>query len=1161
MSFVHLHVHTEFSLLDGACRIEQLAKRIKELGQTAVAITDHGVMYGAVAFYKACLAEGIKPIIGCEVYVAPRTRFDKDHTVDAEYTHLILLCKNETGYKNLCYLVSAAFTEGFYIKPRIDWELLHGHAEGLVCLSGCVAGAIPRMLCAGNYEQAKAKAIELNELFGEGNFYLEIQDHDLEIEKKAAEGLLRLHRETGIPLAVTNDAHYIEKDDAYYQDVLMCIQTGKSVADPARLKFETNEFYIKDEAQMRSLFPEYPEAADNTVRIAEMCNYDFEFGHYKLPRFKLPEGETDSFEFLKKLCDRGFAERYAADRSEVRQQLDYELSMIKQMGFVDYFLIVSDFIGYAKSQKIPVGPGRGSAAGSVVSYCLGITDVDPIKYSLFFERFLNPERVSMPDIDVDFCVNRRGEVIDYVNRKYGHDHVAQIVTFGTMAARAAIRDVGRVLDVSYADTDNVAKNVPMALGMTISEALKISKPLREMYENDETMHRLIEVAEALEGMPRHASMHAAGVVITDKPVYEYVPLSKNDESVVCQYQMTTLEELGLLKMDFLGLRNLTVLEDAAKMVREHEPDFEVDKIPENDPAVFEMLSAGRTSGVFQLESSGITAVCVGLKPKSIEDITAVIALYRPGPMDSIPRFIECSNDPKKISYKHELLRPILDVTYGCIVYQEQVIEIFRRLAGFSLGQADMIRRAMSKKKHKVIDAERVAFVHGDPERGIDGAVKRGVPENVANSIYDEILDFASYAFNKAHAVSYAIVSYRTAYMKRRYPQQYMAALLSSVLDNSLKIAEYIAECRELGIRLLPPDVNESGADFSVVGNNIRFGMVAIKSIGRGFVKELIAERSANGLFKGFEDFCRRMSGKDLNRRAVENLIRSGAFDSFGVNRRALLQVAPVLIDSIQHEQRNNIDGQMNLFGEPDFAENESAQVKIPDVTEFSRQELMAMEKETTGLYLSGHPMDEYRDAVRKAGAVPIGAIMSDFASDEGSKRFSDGQRVTVAGVVQSSKTRTTRSNTLMSYIYLEDDTGAMELIAFQKALDTGGAYVRDNAPLVVSGRISVRDEKEPQLMVDVIKPITEIGKLKAESSRPAPVKTPGAGAKLWVKLESENDPALKRIELILTMFPGTQQMIIYCQKEKKRIGAQCVIHEALVDELKEMLGSENVVIK
>ena len=1155
MSFVHLHVHTEYSLLDGDCRIEPLVARAKELGQTALAVTDHGVMYGAVAFYKACCAAGIKPIIGCEVYVAPRSRFDKEHGVDSEYTHLILLCKNETGYKNLCYLVSMAFTEGFYNKPRIDWALLHERAEGLICLSGCVAGAIPRMINAGNYEGAKKKALELSELFGKDGFYLEIQDHGLEAEKRAAEGLLRIHRETGIPLAVTNDAHYVEKDDAYYQDVLMCVQMQKTITDPARMKFETNEFYLKDEAEMRALFPEYPEAADNTAKIADMCGYDFEFGKYKLPRFKLPEGESDSFDYLQKLCRAGLARRYPNDDGIVAKQLDYELAMIKKMGFVDYFLIVSDFIAYAKSQKIPVGPGRGSAAGSVVSYTLNITDVDPIKYSLYFERFLNPERVSMPDIDIDFCVNRRGEVIDYVNRKYGHDHVAQIVTFGTMAARAAVRDVARVLDISYGDADAVAKAIPMGPNMTIKDALRVSKPLRDMYEGDEMLHRLIDVAEALEGMPRHASMHAAGVVITDRPVYEYVPLSKNDESVVTQYQMTTLEELGLLKMDFLGLRNLTVLEDAAKMVRRTEPDFEVEKIPDGDAEVFKMLSEGHTSGVFQLESTGMTGVCTGLKPKSIEDITAVIALYRPGPMDSIPRFIECSAHPEKISYKHELLRPILEVTYGCIVYQEQVIEIFRRLAGFSLGQADMIRRAMSKKKHKVIDAERVAFVHGDESRGIDGAIKRGITEDIANSIYDEILDFASYAFNKAHAVSYAIVSYRTAYMKKHYPRQYMAALLSSVLDNSTKIAEYIAECREMGIRLLPPDVNESFADFSVSGNDIRFGLVAIKSIGRGFINELISRREEDGPFRSLEDFCRRMAGRELNRRAVENLIRAGAFDSMGFKRKALLRVAGVMIDGIQQESRNNVEGQLNLFGEPDFEDAGAIRIKIPEVEEYTRAELLAMEKETAGLYLSGHPMDEYRAAVRRAGIVPIGAILTDSASESEKKTYPDGAVVTVAGVVQSSRTRTTKSNTLMSYINLEDDTGAMELIAFQRALDTGSIYIKDNAPIIVRGRISMRDEKEPQLMADSIRPIADLGKLKPEPPRP------NADSKLWVKLPGEDDPRLVRIELILTMFPGQQQMIIYLEREKRRIGAKCLIHPSLIAELKELCGDANVFLE
>jgi DNA polymerase-3 subunit alpha len=1154
MAFVHLHVHSEYSLLDGACRIEDLVAKAKALGQTAVAITDHGVMYGAVAFYKAARAAGVKPIIGCEVYVAPRGRTDREHGADANYTHLILLCRSEQGYRNLCCLVSAGFTEGFYIKPRIDWALLREHAEGLVCLSGCLAGAIPQMIVSHDYAGAKAKALELAALFGPGNFYLELQKHGIPGEDEAARGMLRIHTETGIPVAVTNDAHYVNQEDAYTQDVLMCIQTGTTVDAAERMRFETQELYLKSEDDMRALFPEVPDAADNTAVIAEQCNFDFEFGNYHLPRFKLPAGWTDSFGYLRMLCDEGLARRFGqAPDPALAAQLDYELDMIWTMGFVDYFLIVGDFIGYAKQNGIPVGPGRGSAAGSLVSYCLGITDVDPIKYSLYFERFLNPERVSMPDIDIDFCVRRRGEVIDYVNRKYGSDHVAQIVTFGTMAARAAIRDTGRALNFSYAECDAVAKQVPFALNMKLDEALRLSKPLKEMYDGDERLHALIDTARALEGMPRHASTHAAGVVITEKPVCEYVPLAKNDESVVTQFPMTELEELGLLKMDFLGLRNLTVLEDAAVLVRKREPDFSVDAVPEDDPATFAMLAAGKTEGVFQLESTGITAVCTGLKPKSIEDITAVIALYRPGPMDSIPRFLECSSHPERIRYKHELLRPILSVTYGCIVYQEQVIEIFRKLAGFSLGQADMIRRAMSKKKHAVIDAERVAFIHGDDKRGIPGAVKNGVPEDVADSIYDEILDFASYAFNKAHAVAYAIVSYRTAYMKCHYPREYMAALLTSVLDSSGKVAEYIGECRELGIRLLPPDVNESDANFTVAGANIRFGLVAIKNIGEKFIRLLTAEREANGPFTGFEEFCRRMAGKELNRRAVESLIRAGAFDSLGCRRKALIQVVDKVMESIAADGKRNIDGQIDLFG---MGEEEPADagIALPDVPEFSKRELMAMEKETTGLYLTGHPMDEYRDAVRRAGAVAIGAIMSDFSADDGPKRFEDNQPVTVAGVVAAQRTRTTRTGSLMSNIQLEDDSGTMELLAFQKVLDSGGGYVADNAALIVKGRISVRDEKEPQLVAESIRPISDLNPVGSDAPPPRE-------NKLWVKLSSQDSPAFRRLELILEMFPGNDRMIIAFSDTGKRLGTSCVIHDALTTELREMLGDGCVVIK
>ena len=1153
MSFAHLHVHTEYSLLDGACRIDAVATRAKELGFDALAMTDHGVMYGAVAFYRACKKAGIKPIIGCEVYVAPRGMSDREYRIDSDYSHLILLCKDETGYKNLCRLVSDGFTEGFYIKPRIDWPLLHKHAEGLVCLSGCLAGEIPQKIIHGDYEGAKARALDLQELFGE-DFYLEIQKHGIPEEEDAARGLVRIHKETGIPLALTNDAHYTNKEDAYYQDVLMCIQMGKTVDETERMRFETQDFYLKSEDEMRALFPELPEASDNTALIADRCNYDFEFGHYHLPKFALPEGETDSFSYLKKLCDEGFPKRYTEDREDVREQLRYELNMINQMGFVDYFLIVSDFIGYAKRNGIPVGPGRGSAAGSVVSYCLDITDVDPIKYSLYFERFLNPERVSMPDIDIDFCVRRRGEVIDYVNRKYGDEHVAQIVTFGTMAARAAIRDTGRALNISYAECDAVAKQVPFAIGMTLKEALKLSKPLREMYDNDEKIKGLLDTAMALEGMPRHASTHAAGVVITERPVYEYVPLAKNDEAVVTQYSMNTLEELGLLKMDFLGLRNLTVLDDAEKLIRQRRPDFNASEMPEDDPATFAMLSAGKTSGVFQLESSGMTSVCVGLKPKSIEDITAIIALYRPGPMDSIPKFLEWSARPERIRYKHESLKPILSVTYGCIVYQEQVIEIFRRLAGFSLGQADLIRRAMSKKKHAVIDAERVAFINGDPERNITGCVANGIPESVANGIYDEILDFASYAFNKAHAVAYAVVCYRTAYMKCHYPREYMAALLTSVLDSSGKVAEYIGECRSVGIKLLPPDVNESDADFTVVGKNIRFGMAAIKNIGEKFVHLLMIEREENGPFTGFEEFCRRMSGKELNRRAVESLIRAGAFDELGVHRKALLQMIDKVLDGIATDGRRNIDGQLDLFGFGDDSAAQESGVAVPNVIPFSPQELMSMEKEMTGLYLSGHPMDAYRDSARRAGAVSIGAIMADFSDDEGQKRFSDNQYITVAGVVASQRTRTTRNNSLMSYIQLEDDTGTIELIAFAKALDSGGGYVAENAALLVKGRISVRDEKEPQIVVDSIRPLTDLNPLGSDAPPPSQ-------KKLWLKLKTRDEATMHHLELLLDMFPGENRVVMYFEDTGKRLGAECLVHDALITELQEILGKQNVVVK
>ena len=1157
MSFVHLHVHTEFSLLDGACRITELVKRVKELGQSAVAITDHGVMYGVVDFYKACKAAGVKPIIGCEVYVAPRSRTDRVHEYDAEARHLILLCKNEVGYRNLCFLDSAAFTEGFYIKPRIDKQLLREHAEGLIALSACQSGEVPRLILAGDYEAAKAAALEMRELFGEDGYYLELQDHALPRDPEINQGLLRIHQETGIPLVVTNDAHYLRREDAQMQDTLMCIQMGKTVDDPNRLKMETQELYVKSAEEMAALFPDYPQAVENTQKIADACNLEFRFGVHHLPEFKLPEGYDDGDAYFQKLCEEGFARRYPDAPATYRERLTYEMGVIRQMGFVDYFLIVSDFIGYAKGRGIPVGPGRGSAAGSMVAYCMKITDVDPMKYSLYFERFLNPERVTMPDIDIDFCIRRRQEVIEYVQDKYGADHVAQIVTFGTMAARGAIRDVGRALNIPYADVDAVAKQVPSTLHITLDDALKLSKQLKDSYEGDERIRTLIDTARAIEGMPRHASTHAAGVVITRRPVVDYVPLAKNDESVVTQYVMTTLEELGLLKMDFLGLRNLTILDDTVKLVAAKQPGFTLADIPDSDPEVFRMLSDGRTSGVFQMESAGMTGVCVGLKPQNIEDITAIIALYRPGPMDSIPRFIACKHNPDKVKYKTPLLEPILSVTYGCIVYQEQVIEIFRKLAGYTLGQADMVRRAISKKKRAQIEQERKSFVYGDSDRGITGCVNRGVPEQTAQDIYDEIEAFAEYAFNKAHAVSYAIVAYQTAWFKYHYTKEYMAALLTSVLDSSEKVAEYIAECKECGIPLLPPDINESGADFTVSGDHIRFGLVAVKGVGRGFINAVLAEREQAGAFSGFPDFCQRLFDADLNKRVLENLIKCGAFDSMGVYRSQLLDVCESVVDQIAQTRRKNLEGQFDLFGGGGDVTESAPAMHLKNLPEYSRSQLMRMEKETTGLYLTGHPMDEYRDLAKRFQAAPIGGVLSDFEQESGPSAYRDGQRLTLAGVVTASKTKTTRNNTLMAYVTLEDDTGSLEMLVFARVLAECGPYLKENMPILAEGRISVRDEKAPQLMCDRVRPLEQAG-----TAAPAASEESGKAKKLYIRVPSMDDPRWKKIQLILTMFPGEELFKAKFEAENQWTSpTPVVVHPALVRELEELLGAENVVVK
>ena len=1162
MSFAHLHVHTEFSLLDGACRIKDLPKVVKEMGQTACAITDHGAMYGVIDFYRACKAEGVKPIIGCEVYVtAPgRSRFDKVHEFDAESRHLVLLCENEEGYRNLSYMVSMAWTEGFYIKPRIDMALLREHHEGLIALSACLAGEIPKRLRNGEYETAKKYALEMAELFGEDHFYLEVQDHGIRDQAIVNREILRLHQETGIPMVCTNDAHYLRKEDAEAHDVLLCIQTGKLLEDENRMRYEPRNFYLRSEEEMAELFADYEGAIENTARIADMCHLEFTFGKYHLPEFRIPEG-YDSFSYLQKLCEEGYRERYGDDDSN-RAQLQYEMDMIEKMGFTDYFLIVSDFVRYAKSRGIPVGPGRGSAAGSMVSYCLYITDIDPVQYSLYFERFLNPERVSMPDIDMDFGDTRRGEVVDYVRKKYGDDHVAQIVTFGTMAARGVIRDVGRVMNIPYAEVDKIAKQVPNTPHITLEDALRLSKPLSDLYETDEQVKKLIDTAKSLEGMPRNSSTHAAGVVITKRPVYEYVPLARNDDTVVCQYIMTTLEELGLLKMDFLGLRNLTVLDDAVKMVQTHTPDFRLEDIPEDDKETFEMISRGQTSGVFQMESTGMTGVCVGLKPQNIEDITAIIALYRPGPMDSIPRFIACKQNPKLISYKHPSLEPILSITYGCIVYQEQVIQIFQQLGGYSLGQADMVRRAISKKKAAQIQKEKDAFIHGDAERGICGCVANGIPEKTAEAIYQEIYDFANYAFNKAHAVSYAVVAYQTAYFKCHFPREYMAALLTSVLDNSDKVAGYIAECRDCGIALLPPDINHSADCFTVEEEGIRFGLVAIKNIGRGFILSVMRERERNGRFTSLYDFCSRMTGSDMNKRAVENLIRSGTFDSFGARRSQLIKVYESVMDSVAAQQKANLAGQMDFFSMAAENYDSAAAVKeipLPDIPEFSAQELMTMEKETTGLYLSGHPMDAYRDTVRRLKVPSIGAILEDFAQEGGPTRFADGQRIAIAGVVTSSKTKTTKNNSLMAYVVVEDDTASMELLCFSRTLDTSGAYLRENQAVLIKGRLSVRDEKAPQIMCDSAQPLgtVESADLNAQGGRRQQVDE----RTLYLKFPSIDHPAVRHMKLVFRMFPGKSRVKMVMADTRKVYATCTQFHPALIEEARETLGAENVVLK
>ena len=1154
-NFTHLHLHTEYSLLDGACRIEGLMQRVKALGQTAVAITDHGVMYGCVDFYKAAKKAGVKPIIGCEVYVATRTRFDKVNRIDGS-NHLVLLCKNETGYKNLIKMVSAGFTEGFYNKPRVDHELLEEYHEGLICLSACLAGEIPQALLAGDYEKARNLARYYEDLFGKGNYYIEIQDHGLDEQRTVLPLLVRLSRETGIPLVATNDAHYLEKEDSRMQHILICIQTNKTVNDDDVLEFGTDEFYVKSTDEMYELFSAWPEACENTNRIAEMCSFDFEFGVTKLPYFVAPDG-MDNKEYFVKLCRDGLLRRYGADVPEdIRARLDYEISIIDRMGYINYYLIVFDFINYAKSRGIPVGPGRGSGAGSLAAYCVGITNIDPIKYNLLFERFLNPERVSMPDFDIDFCYERRQEVIDYVIRKYGADHVAQIVTFGTMAARAAIRDVGRVLDMPYGTVDGIAKLVPMEPKMTLTRALSISRELKARYDADTQVKELIDMSLKLEGMPRHASTHAAGVVITREAADEYVPLATNDGNPVTQFTMTTIEELGLLKMDFLGLRTLTVIDDAEKMIRKREPGFSMDAVPYDDQRVYAMLNAGETEGVFQMESGGMTQAVMGLQSKSLEDIIAIISLYRPGPMESIPTYIANRHNPGNVKYKTPQLEHILDVTNGCIVYQEQVMQICRELAGFSYGQADLVRRAMSKKKHDVMEKERQHFVHGNTEPGHEcaGCVANGISETVANAIFDDMSSFASYAFNKAHAAAYAVVAYQTAYLKRHYPREFMAALLTSVLDNTGKVIEYTAECQRMGIRVLPPDINASDAGFTVEGKDIRFGLLALKNVGRNLIATVVRERSGTP-YRSLYDFCKRLHGTEINRRAVESMIKSGAFDNLEAKRRSMMDGVEGILKSVESEARRNLDGQIDLFGALDGEQESGRNVyKLPDSgEEYPYDILLQMEKDVSGLYLSGHPLDHYRPVIEKVSTCRISELVGENA------HAYDEQNVTLVCTVVRTKTINTKAGGMMAFITVEDLSGSMEVLAFPKVLLAGSEAVHDNAVVVIKGRVSYKEDEPSKLIADSI--------VDVERYEPDKIKTDIKSTKngLWLKLSSMRSESFEETKNLLQIFEGNFPVYMYFEDTKQRMLAPkslwCTQSDLLVSELERVLGAGNVKVK
>ena len=1116
MSFAHLHVHTEYSLLDGSNKIKEYVARAKELGMNSAAITDHGVMYGVIDFYREARKQGINPILGCEVYVAPNSRFDREVTGgDDRYYHLVLLAENNEGYENLTKIVSKGFVEGYYYKPRVDKELLRTYHKGIIALSACLAGEVPRYLTKGMYEEAKDRALEYQEIFGKGNYFLELQDHGIPDQQLVNQQLMKLSQETGIELVATNDVHYTYADDAKAHDILLCIQTGKKLSDENRMRYEGGQYYVKSEEEMAALFPYARQALENTQKIADRCSVEIEFGVTKLPKYDVPEGYT-SWEYLQKLCYEGLDQRYRTPSQELKDRLAYELDTIRHMGYVDYFLIVWDFIKYAKDHGIAVGPGRGSAAGSIVSYCLGITTIDPIHYQLLFERFLNPERVSMPDIDVDFCYERRQEVIDYVTRKYGKDCVAQIVTFGTLAARGVIRDVGRVMDLPYAYVDSIAKMIPQELGITIDKALQMNPELRKLYESDETVTHLIDMAKRLEGLPRHCSMHAAGVVICQKPVEEYVPLSRAaDGTITTQFIMTTLEELGLLKMDFLGLRTLTVIQNAVQLARKKQPDLQIDKIDYDDKAVLDYIGTGKTEGIFQLESGGMKNFMKELQPHSLEDVIAGISLYRPGPMDFIPQYIRGKNDRSSITYDCPQLEPILAPTYGCIVYQEQVMQIVRDLAGYTLGRSDLLRRAMSKKKAAVMEKERKTFVYGDEETGVPGCIKNGIDEQTANKIYDEMIDFAKYAFNKSHAAAYAVVSYQTAWLKYYYPVEYMAALMTSVIDNPTKVAEYIYVCRQMGIRILPPDINKGEADFSVDGGDIRYGLAAIKSIGRPVIRAIVNDRKELGEFRNLEDFITRISSRELmNKRLVENLIKAGALDVLGGTRKQFMSIYIQIVDHMQQEKKNSMVGQMSLFDVVSEEQKEEFQIRMPDVGEYTKENLLGFEKEVLGVYVSGHPLEPYEEEWRKV----ISATTADFQVDPevGYTKVRDGAREIIGGIIVEKTVKHTKTNQMMAFLTVEDLFGTVEVVVFPRDYEKYRQYLEEDNKIFVKGRVSEEDDKASKLICEKILPF---GQKKKE---------------LWIQFP-DKETYLEEEAITygyLADSEGNDEVMIYCEKEK-----------------------------